>query len=50
MGLYQQYIKNNIQPLRDPDPEARPSAKPTFGNPWKVTKKHMIEGLSQLLL
>lgn len=35
MGLYQQYIKNNIQPLRDPDPEARPSAKPTFGNPWK---------------
>ena len=36
MGLYQQYIKNNVQPLRDPDPEARPSAKPTFGNPWKV--------------
>ena len=37
MGKYEQYIKNNIVPLRDPDPDARPTAKPTFGNPYKVT-------------
>ena len=36
MGKYEQYIKNNIVPLRDPDPDARPTAKPTFGNPYKV--------------
>ena len=38
MGLYQQYIKNNVPPLRDPDPEAKPAPKATFGNPWKVSK------------
>ena len=39
MGKYEQYIKNNIVPLRDPDPDARPTAKPTFGNPYKVKKR-----------
>lgn len=34
MGLYQEYTKNNVPPLRDPDPEAI-VRKHTFGNPWK---------------
>lgn len=49
MGKYEQYIKNNIVPLRDPDPDARPTAKPTFGNPYKRGKDLLdVDGMDGL--